>query len=329
MIITRGRLTCAWKIPGTESFRLASSKLLSFYGTNLQNNSESLMSCVVPNDGNIFIQPDQAGAEALIVAMEARPGKFRDLFELSIKPHSYMALQIFTEKFRGEHPAARYKQVSPKTLKTYPECETLLKTIKKAEREYYLGKKTIHEFDYDCGPRTFQLVCLEESEGLIALSFKEAKEFKGIWAETLPEVTEWQVETRNKVDRDRVLRNLFGYPRQFNRLWNDELVRQALAFVPQSTVGSITNIAYTELYHRIRKERLPWYLLNNKHDSLLLEVPDNQEHRDMGMSYCREHMGRRLVSSRGEEYRMKVGISLGHNWGHYDEKNNKDGLKEL
>lgn len=326
-IVTKGRLTCGYKVAGPETFRLASSKLLGFYGTNLQNNTDSLMSCVIPDDGNIFIQPDQAGAEALVVAYECRPGRFRKLFELGIKPHSYMALQLFTDRFRGDFPSLRYKAIDPAILSNLPEAKELLSKIKNSPSEYFLGKKTIHSFNYDEGPQTFRITTLQESEGSIVLSFKEAKEFKNIWAETFPEIPEWQGKTTGQLAATRTLRNLFGYPRSFNRLWNDELVRQGLAFLPQSTVGCLTHIAYTELFWRIRKEKLSWKLLNNKHDSLLLECPEKD--KDQGIEYCKQHMGRVLRSSRGEEYRMKVGISIGHNWGHYDEKKNPCGLKEL
>lgn len=328
MIITTGRLTCAYKISGTESFRLAASKLLGFYGTNLQNPSDSLMRCVIPDENKVFIQPDQSGAEALIVAMETRPGKFRRLFDLNIKCHSYMALQIFTERFRGNRPVDFFRSIDPDVLITLPECKDLLKSIKDSGAPYDLGKMVIHAKNYNMGPRTFQLNVLERSDGAIVLTFKESKQFLSTHETVFPEILEWQAKIKGEVSATRTLRNLFGYPRKFERLWNDELERQAYAFIPQSTVGTITNIAYTELWHRIRNEKLPWHLLNNKHDSLLLEVPDNTEHRDMAMAYCRQHMGRELVSSRGEHYNMKVGISIGHNWAKHN-KDNPDGMKEL
>lgn len=328
-MIAKGRLTCCYKPAGTNTMRLSSAKILDYYGTNLQNPTDSLMSCVVPNPGNIFVQPDQAGAEALIVAYETQPGKFRKLFELSIKPHSYMALQLFTDKFRTEHPASRYKGIDPTNLAALPEIKQLLTTIKNSPDEYFLGKKTIHSFNYDEGLHTFRITTLAESEGRIVLSFAQSKEFKGIWGDTFKEILEWQATTIDRCKRDGVLRNLFGFPRRFEKIWNDEKGRQALAFVPQSTVGTLTNIAYTELWHRIRKEKLPWALRNNKHDSLLLEVPDTKEHIDMAMAYSKHHLGRELISSRGEHYQMKVGISIGHNWGHWHEKDNPTGLREL
>lgn len=322
-------LTCAVKIAGTETFRLATSKLLGFYGTNLQNPSDSLMSCIIPREGNKFTQPDQGGAEALVVAYECRLGRYRKLFLNDIKPHSYMALQIFIDKFRGNHSADRYRQVDPDVFVTYPEAKELLKLIKNSEREYKLGKITIHAKSYDMGPRTYQLNVLEKSEGEIVISYRQAKEFLGAHEMTFPEIVEWQAETKNKARRDKVLRNLFGYPRYFGHKWSSEADRQSLAFIPQSTIGTITNLAYCELWNRIKKEHLPWILRNNKHDSLLVEHPDNSEHNEMAIEYCRQHMGRELTSSRGETYRMKVGISTGHNWGHWHETNNPTGMKEL
>jgi hypothetical protein len=322
------RLTTLYKIPGTKNFRLASAKVFGYYGCNLQNPTDSVMECVIPNDGCVFIQPDQGGAEALVVAYECRRAHFRKLFENNIKPHSYMALQIFTDMFRGEHPASRYKAVEPGTLAGYPEAKDLLTRIKNSAREYDLGKRVIHAKNYDMGPRTFQVNVLELSEGSVVLSYKESKEFLSIHSETFPEIIEWQIETKERLYATRELRNLFGFPRQFNQLWSSELLRDAYAFLPQSTVGTITNIAYTELHNRIKRERLPWHMLNNKHDSFLLEVPDNKEHTDMGIAYCREHLGRELVSLRGEHYRMKVGISVGHNWGKKS-KTNPDGMVEL
>lgn len=323
------RLTTLYKIPGTKNFRLASSKLFGYYGCNLQNPTDSLMECVIPDETCVFIQPDQGGAEALVVAYECRRARFRKLFENDIKPHSYMALQIFTDMFRGEHPAARYKAVDPDVFATYPEARAVLKIIKNSPREYDLGKRVIHAKNYDMGFRTFQINVLELSEGTVVLSAREAKEFLGIHTETFPEIVEWQAEIQGKLAAERKLRNLFGYPRRFDQLWSSELLRDAYAFIPQSTVGTITNLAYTELFHRIKKERLPWTLCNNKHDSLLLQVPDTTEHRDMGIAYCKEHLGRELISSRGEHYRMKVGISVGHNWGKYHETKNPQGMREL
>ena len=326
-MIVKDRLVCGWRFT-TKNFRLSSCKLLGYYGANLQNPTPALMRCVIPPDNYIFIQADQSGAEALVVAYECRRAKFRKLFELNVKPHSYTALQIFTEKFRGAHPASRYKGVDPSTLVTYPEYDNLFKVIKGSQREYDLGKRVRHARNYKMGPRTFQVNCLEMSEGSVALSFKEAKDFLSIDDEVFPEIGEWQDEIKQELLTTRTLRNLFGFPREFTGIWSESLVRDGCAFNPQSTVGCITNMAFVEISGYIKTERLPWLLLNNKHDSLLIAVPDTAEHIEHGSALLRQHLARELMSTKGEEYRMKVDISKGYNWAKYS-KDNPEGMKDL
>lgn len=326
-MIIKDRLTTGYKLAGTKNFRLASSRLLGYYGTNLQNPSPSLMRCIIPDEGYIFLQPDQSGAEALVVAYEAPKGKFRRLFELGVKVHSYLALQIFTEQFKNENPISRYKFIDPDILVSYTEYGRLFKAIKVSGKPYDIGKTTIHAKNYDMGPRTFQTGVLERSEGEIVLTYAQAKEFLSVHEQTFPEIQELLAEIRGRLSQ-RVLYNLFGYPRYFGGLWNDSLLRDAYAFIPQSTVGTITNLAYVEIWNKIKKEKLPWILLNNKHDSLLIEVPDNIEHKQHARHTVKAAIEKDLVSTKGEHYQMKSGISWGHNWSKYNKETNPNGMKE-
>lgn len=322
-----GTLVTSLNVAGTKSFRLASRKLLGFYGINAQNPSQSLMRCIIPPPGYIFMQPDQAGAEALIVAYEAPKGKFRRLFELNLKVHSYLALQIFVEKFRGNHSTDRYKFVDPDKLTTYEECKSLFTTIKNSGKPYDIGKMVIHAKNYDMGPRTFQTNVLDRSEGKLVLTFKESKEFLATHEAVFPEIQVLLSELRDTLLKTRTLRNLFGYPRQFNGMWTDAFLREAYSFIPQSTVGTITNLAYTEGYVYIKLHRLPWLLLNNKHDSLLVAVPDTEEHKQHSKAFFKKAIEKELISTKGEHYQMKSGISWGYNWAKHSETN-PNGMKE-
>lgn len=324
------RITCSWKLSGTDTLRLASAKFFGFYGTNLQNPSPYLMASCVADPGCVLIQRDQSGAEALVVAFEAEDGRFRELFKNNIKPHTYLALQLFVNKFRGAHEATRYLMVKPSTLSAYQEWKELNHLIsKKSEREYFLGKKCIHAKNYDMGPKTFQLSCLETSEGTIALSHAEAKSFLQTHEQTFPEILELQARIRATLAAGRTLRNLFGYPRYFGGIWNEALLRKAYAFVPQSTIGTITNLAFTELYEYARKNRLPWKILNNKHDSVLLQVPDTKEHREHAALISGKAIERELVSTTGIRYQMKSELQVGYNWAKYHETKNPNGMKEV
>lgn len=131
------------KLAGTGSFRLASSKLFDF-GVNAQNCDKSVLDIVCAPPGRSIVQGDQAGAEALVVAYLARPGRYRNLFLNGVKAHTYVALQLFLDKFRGEHPRERYWLVDPAVLKQYPEFKKLSDIIKFSKFEYDIGKRTGH-----------------------------------------------------------------------------------------------------------------------------------------------------------------------------------------
>lgn len=70
------RSSCTYKISGTKTFRLSSSKILGHWGENLQNKEKGMRVMYIPDDGKIFVQVDQSGAEALIVAYLCRNANF-------------------------------------------------------------------------------------------------------------------------------------------------------------------------------------------------------------------------------------------------------------
>jgi len=312
------------KLAGTKSFRLSSAMLFGRYGVNLQNPIDELMRCVVPKKGYIFVQCDQSGAEALVVAYLTKPGRFRELFHYGIKPHTYMALQIFLDKFRGNFPRSRYEYVEPKTLAAYPEWPELAKAIASSKREYLIGKKLIHALDYDVKWPTFRLSILEETDGQVILSPKETKYYFTCHKGLFPEIPEWQAQLIDEVRKSREVRNLFRYPRRFVQPWSSEVEREVLSFIPQSTVGCITHHAVVHMQRFIEANGLLWDILNNKHDSYLLQCPITES--AVCSQKAKEFMEQDLTAPSGERFQMKAEVSTGFNWGHYA-PDNTDGLK--
>jgi hypothetical protein len=326
-------MICNWKLSGTKFYRASSCKYRQF-GTNMQNPCESLMRTVRADEGKILAGADQAGAEAKIVAYEAPKGRFRALFDNGIKPHTYMALQLFLDSLRGSYPAERYLSVEPPVLKAYPEWPALGKYIPKFKYVaypgdgYFVGKKTIHAKNYDMKWRTFQTSTLEETQGKLRLSVEESKRFLNIHEMLFPEIILRQEELKTNTLKTRTVYNAFGFPIYFSELFSNDVWRQVFAAGPQSTVGVITHLAWTELQDRIEKEHLPWDLLNNKHDSILIQVPDQAEHKEMALAYLIEHLGRELTIN-GESFIMGVECKLGYIWADYDDALNPLGMKEV
>ena len=178
--------------------------------------------------------------------------------------------------------------------------------------------------NYKMGPNTFREFTLKESEGALILDMAQAQFYLGTYKELFPEIVEWQNEIEARVRRDRRLVNLLGFPRRFERLFTDSYIREIISWIPQSTVGCITHNAVEHTCAHIRKEKLPWRLVSNKHDSYALLVPDNH------LPEVREVMKRHInITLRGvdSEFTMASDFQVGKNLKKFS-KTNPQGMLE-
>jgi hypothetical protein len=94
----------------------------------------------------------------------------------------------------------------------------------------------------------------------------------------------WWAEIDDKLRRDRILITPYRRKRTFLGLWNDDLLKEATAYVPQSTVGDHMNGAVQPelgiegglkaIYHQIiipSKEEIK--MIQTAHDSVVLDCP--------------------------------------------------------
>jgi hypothetical protein len=325
------RNTCAWYPGLTETFRNSSRKLLDDYGSNLQNPSDSICRIYKADKGKILVQCDQKSAEAVIVAYLCERGSLRKLIEQNIKPHVFIAMHIFKQLWAREgHPIVHAACAADvEVLKFLPGWKELASAIKNNHERYFIGKKTCHSCNYDQGANTYRMAILSESEGKINLTREEAGVFILMYKRLFPEIPEWHRETRTIIDDTGVLRNLFGYPREFFGPRIPKLYKEAYAYVPQSTVGVLGNMAFVEEQDYIDREGVEWDLLNNKHDSTLTQCPeDESEWRKCAEIKC-EIVEKEFTNFRGEKFRMGSEVSVGYNWGKFDPEKNPEGLKEV
>ncbi len=327
---TNPRITTSWRLGKTITMRLGSSKLLRRWGDNLQNWEKELRKEIVPDPGKCFVQLDQSGAEALIVAYLCRPGQFRDIFLYGINPHCYLALHIFTEQFAAElgYPLHHYKSLPVRELTKESKWGEIAKCIKAsddwpAERRYYfMAKQGNHSLNYDAKARAFRLNTLLKSGGAVALSLVEAQKIIDVRSGLFPEIAEWQRELAMQVRQTSMMRNLFGHPRVVTTLIEESAFKEYYAFPAQSTVGQITNMAITELQERLMDsdpvlESIGMDVMQNNHDSILTQCYIGQQQL-CGREMAR-HMNRELVSPRGERFSMKTDAQWSlESWGNMD-----------
>jgi len=331
------RVSTYYNVSGTKTFRLGSKAILGEYGTNLQNWEKSLRKLVIPDDGFCFVQVDQAGAEALVVAYLCRPGSLRELFKNRIKSHNYVALNVFPQQWAKltSSEVVTACRTSPinrlNEVEGWKELQSLIKESdgwESKRRYYFIAKKLGHASNYGMGAERLRMSILEETGGAIALSREEAEQLVNEYHKLFPEIRAWHSTTYVKAKSERLLRNLFNHPYRITEYLSDKILKELYAWVPQSTVGTITNIAYTKMYHYIRIKKLNWMLLANTHDSYLLQCPPD-ESLDCAKK-AQEFLNVTLKSPvDGASFTMKSEAQVGYNWGPYHETKNPEGLREI
>lgn len=337
--LSHPRSTTDYKLGGTTFFRAASVEVRERWGTNLQNPSKSICKLYIPDDGYAFVQPDQSGAEALVVAYLCRHGNFRDLFLNGIKSHVYVALHVFKQEWARRLPDIDVEGISllPINLITkHPDWLRLKKLIDESdgwaahERYYYIAKMICHASNYGITASAFRLNVLIKSEGRIVLTLKQAQYFLDIYHELFPEIREWHKEVDRIALEVGILYTCQGFPINITVPLREMKKKDLYAAVPQATVGVITHIAITNVYREICNRGLDWHLLNNKHDSLLVECPDSMpDIKECGRVSQKAISEQVLTSPRGEKFHMKSEAQWGRNWSSYDEKKNPNGLRAI
>ena len=343
--LDKPRDTSQWVISGTNTFRLGSRKILSSlhdtpfinFGGNRQNIEGNMRIVWEADSGFKLVSRDQSGAEALIVAYLCRNGNYRSLFRNNIKPHTFVALHVFAEQFK-KHFNSSYIDLALSTkiedLRSLPFWKDLDNLIKSSdswpskERYYFVGKKIVHASSYGMQAYKFCMSVLQESGGTIVVTKRDAEQYLMMFHKLFPEIHLWHAKTYEHIRKYKELRNLFGFPFKFTGFIDDNMIREAYAFVPQSTVGTATNIAITEIQEIIEKEKLNYHILLNGHDSIVAECPDN----DTDIKYCslllKNGLEREYISpTDGTKFRMKSECKIGSNWANWSETN-IEGLKE-
>lgn len=336
------RFTTCFRLARTNTFRLGSGKLFQKpkrkaseagpeYGGNMQNWEKSLRRLAIADDGYSFCQVDQSGAEALIVAYLCPPGRFRDLFLNSIKPHVYIGV-FFPEHWSSQFSCVKeFASIPIAELKNHPQWPAFAKAVAASDnnpassRYYYFYKQTCHSGNYGIQKDTFVENLLLKSGGQVVLSPAQGDKFLSTYRDVaFPELHAFHQMVESKLERDGELRNLFGYPRRFRSLKRD--LKEAYAFIPQSTVGCITNLAVIAMQQFIFDNNLDWTILNNCHDSYLVQAPTPE------IMTCekkmQEFMNIEMTAPRGEKFRMKSEASIGRNWGPYYKRKSADDQKE-
>lgn len=269
------RICCSYKITGTETGRLSSTKSIYGRGTNLQNipREPSIRSMFIADPGKILINADLSQAEARIVAYLAEEERMIRVFENGEDIHKINASIIFN---------IHTSQVT------------------KSQRE--MAKARVHGANYKIGPaKAAKLAGTTEAKAL-----EDLNKYKAMY----PMLEHWWREVENQVGKTRVLTTPFGRKRLFMDRWGEDLIREAIAYVPQSTVGDLLNLGIIRCWNKMPQG---WELLANNHDAILAQVPEETD--DMHIVKFFRHYFEIPIEIKGRTLIIPMDIKKGKSWG--------------
>lgn len=231
-----GRIRCSYVITGTITGRLSSRESVYGFGTNLQNipRGDIVRSIFISDPKKMFVNADLSQAEARVVAYIAGETRLQALFSNSSGDvHIRNAALIF--KKRTDEVTAGERQ---------------------------LGKTLVHAANYGIGARTFGTH--------IGKSQVEAQQLLNQYHAMYPCIKLWHRQVEEQLRKTRTLRTPLGRARTFFNRWSPTLLREAIAYVPQSTVSDLLNYGLIRAWSALPQG---WEILMQVHDSVLMQVP--------------------------------------------------------
>ncbi len=152
--------------------------------------------------------------------------------------------------------------------------------------------------NYGMGPHKFA----QEA----GVSKREAQDLLNRYFQAYPGIKLWHLAVEHQLRTTRTFVTPLGRRRQFLDAWSEELVRQAYAFVPQSTVSDLLNLGLVA-YHR----EGPGQIVLQIHDAIVVQVPPEQV--DLATEALHRHLTR-PISIHNRVCTIPVGIKTGPTW---------------
>jgi len=242
-----GRFRSQYTIPGTETYRFTSSADPFGFGTNGQNITSgdradkdwplpNLRKLFIPDEGFTLGEFDLPQADARVVAWEAEEESLIDLFNDPTRHlHFENAEIIYGERLKD-----------------------------KKDRRYYFAKQGVHLTNYGGNAKVLAMT--------LGITVAEAERFQKRYFQMRPSIKKWHQRIQMQLMTKRYVENVFGYRRfYFDRI--DDLLKEALAWIPQSTVAIATNLGILNITDdtELCKQRVQFLL--QVHDSSVFQWP--------------------------------------------------------
>lgn len=186
----------------------------------------------LPDPAKTFFDIDLDSADLRIVVAESNCLEMKSMFAQGLKPYVEVAKEYYRDP-----------------------------TITKSHPSYPMFKALCHATNYLGTPNGIS--------GRIGLVVHEVERIQKWYYGKFPEIKSWQESIINQVNTLRYVENPFGYRLHFFDRIEGTIYNQAIAWIPQSTVGCLINRGYLNLHNTEREIQV----LLQVHDSLAGQYP--------------------------------------------------------
>ena len=324
-----GRIRTSFNIRGTTGGRLSSSQSIFGTGLNFQNLHPQFKTFIVADENRFFISMDKAQAEWVITAYLCNDPKMISAVENKEDIHARTAYEM--TKIPIDIVQKEYKIIGKHTdrdlilelrSKHIPEifdvdCAFLPASMSLRQ----MGKKSNHGLNYMEGYWRFALENeVPESEAKLYVSG-----YTNVYV-NLP--LYWEAVERKLNKNNRTIENCFGHKRRFLDEWGKGLVKQAVAYVPQSTSVWVVNYAMIDIYNNDTTPFKDLWLHAQVHDELLFSYPIGKWREAAEAILGCEASMTPTISYEGRSFRINTDLAIGLNWGETSEEN-LDGMVKV
>lgn len=283
-----GRMRTSYNICGTETFRFSSSENAFGSGTNLQNIPKggdddeglelpNIRRIFIPDDGYTIFDTDLSKADLRIVVWESDEREMKAMLREGRDPYIETAREFYKD---------------PTISKTRSDGSD--------DPRYKLFKSFCHGTHY-----------LGTPHGLaqrLGLTVYQAEKTQAWYFGKYPTIRRWQEEFKKQVSSRRFVENIFGYRRYYFDRPDDAMFREAIAWVPQSTVALYINRIWMNLYNNHKHIQI----LLQVHDSLVGQFPTYRQDE----SLAQLHAASQIVLPYEDPLIIPVGVKWSHkSWG--------------
>lgn len=274
---------------GRKSFgRWSSSEsiILPYGPGNLQNIPEEARKIYRAKKDKVIVCFDFVQAEAVVVAYLANDFKLKKLF--------------------NDRRLAPYSEKSKYDVHKYTASmmfKTAIEDVTKEMRR--VGKTLRHATNYSAGPGVVS--------AKLGITVAQAKTLLRAYFASNTPLLLWQKSVQQILRENRTLITPIGRKHRFLERWGDSLFRSAYSYLPQSTVGDLTNKALVSLYQDAGDYVDIWLQL---HDGVYFHHPEKEV--DQLISLIKKHTKIPITVNR-DEMIIEVDFKIGSSWGELED----------